>query len=115
MIDKIKLVLSALLVAAGIAGFYLLADKALVLRILAVMAGIVAAIAVFRTTPVGQSALGFVGEAVAEAKRVVWPTRKETIQTTIAVFVLVLVMAVFLAVVDIGFAYMVQWLMGRSA
>ncbi len=115
MIDKIKLVLSALLIAAGIAGFYLLADKALVLRILAVLAGLVAAVLVFRTTPAGQSALTFAGESVAEAKRVVWPTRKETIQTTVAVFVLVVVMAAFLAVVDIGFAYMVNWLLGRSA
>jgi preprotein translocase subunit SecE len=115
MIDKIKLVLSVLLLAAGIAAFYLLADKALVLRILAMLAGAAAAIAVLWTTPAGQNALGFIGESVAEAKRVVWPTRKETIQTTIAVFVLVAVMAAFLAVVDIGFAFMVQWLMGRSA
>ena len=115
MIDKVKLVLSALLVAAGIAGFYLLADKALVLRILAFLAGIVAAIALLRTTPAGQNALSFMGEAVAEAKRVVWPTRKETIQTTIAVFILVVIMAIFLSIVDVGFAYMVQWIMGRSA
>ncbi len=115
MIDKIKLVLSALLLAAGIAGFYVLADKALVLRILAMLAGFGAAIAVLWTTPLGQTALVFIGESVAEAKRVVWPTRKETIQTAIAVFVLVVVVAAFLAVVDIGFAYMVQWLMGRSA
>ena len=114
MIDKIKLVLSALLLAAGIAGFYLLADKALVLRILAILAGIAAAISVLWTTPQGQGALSFFSESVAEAKRVVWPTRKETIQTAIAVFILVAIVAAFLAVVDIGFAYMVQWLMGRS-
>ena len=53
MIDKIKLVLSALLLAAGIAGFYLLADSALVLRILAVLAGFAAAIAVLWTTAQG--------------------------------------------------------------
>lgn len=115
MIDKIKLVLSALLLAAGIAGFYVLADKALVLRILAMLAGLGAAIAVLWTAPLGQTALVFIGESVAEAKRVVWPTRKETIQTAVAVFVLVVVVAAFLAVVDIGFAYMVQWLMGRGA
>jgi preprotein translocase subunit SecE len=115
MIDKIKLVLSALLLAAGIAGFYLLADKALVLRILAILAGVAAAIAVLWTTPQGQAAMGFFGESIDEAKRVVWPTRKETIQTAIAVFILVAIVAAFLAVVDIGFAYMVQWLMGRSA
>jgi preprotein translocase subunit SecE len=115
MVDKIKLVLSMLLVAAGIAGFYLLADKALVLRILAVVAGLVAAAVMFRTTLVGQKAFAFVGDSVAEAKRVVWPTRKETIQTTMVVFVLVVVMAAFLAVVDIGFSQMIQWILGRSA
>jgi len=115
MVNKIKLLLSALLLIAGIAGFYLLADKPTVVRILAVLVGIGASIAVLWTTPVGQQALSFIGDAVVEARKVVWPTRKETIQTTMVVFVLVLVMAAFLAVVDIGFAFMVQWLMGRSA
>jgi preprotein translocase subunit SecE len=115
MVNKIKLLLSALLLVAGIAGFYLLADKPTVVRILAVLAGIGASISVLWTTPVGQQSLGFIGEAVVESRKVVWPTRKETIQTTLVVFVLVLVMAAFLAVVDIGFAFMVQWLMGRGA
>lgn len=115
MIDKIKLVLSMLLIAAGVAGFYLLADKALVLRILAVIVGVVAAALLFRTTILGQQAFAFVGDSVAEAKRVVWPTRKETIQTTMVVFVLVIVMAAFLAVVDIAFSQMIQWILGRSA
>ena len=114
MVNKIKLLVAFLLLVAGIAGFYLLADKATVLRILAVLAGLGASIAVLWTTPIGQQSLGFVGESVVEARKVVWPTRKETIQTTTVVFVLVLIMAAFLAVVDIGFAYMVQWLMGRA-
>jgi preprotein translocase subunit SecE len=115
MVNKIKLLLAVLLLAAGIAGFYLLSDKPTVLRILAVLAGLGASIAVLWTTPVGQQSLGFIGESAAEARKVVWPTRKETIQTTLVVFVLVVIMAAFLALVDIGFAYMVQWLMGRSA
>lgn len=115
MVNKIKLLVAFLLLAAGIAGFYLLADKATVLRILAVLAGLGAAVAVLWTTPAGQQSLGFIAESVIEARKVVWPTRKETVQTTLVVFVLVVIMAAFLAVVDIGFAYMVQWLMGRSA
>ncbi|MEY3883959.1 MAG: hypothetical protein RLZZ379_1237 [Pseudomonadota bacterium] len=115
MVNKIKLLVAFLLLVAGITGFYLLADKATVLRILVVLAGLGAAIAMLYTTPVGQQSLGFIGESVAEARKVVWPTRKETIQTTLVVFVLVIIMAAFLAVVDIGFAFMVQWLMGRSA
>jgi preprotein translocase subunit SecE len=115
MINKIKLLVAFLLLVAGVAGFYMLADKPTILRILAVLAGLGASIAVLWMTPVGQQSLTFIGEAVAESRKVVWPTRKETIQTTLVVFVLVVIMAAFLAVVDIGFAYMVQWLMGRSA
>jgi preprotein translocase subunit SecE len=115
MVNKIKLLVGFLLVAAGIAAFYLLVDKPMIVRIFAVLAGLGAAVAVFWTTPAGQRSFVFMGESVAEARKVVWPTRKETIQTTMVVFVLVVIMAAFLAVVDIGFAYMVQWLMGRSA
>jgi preprotein translocase subunit SecE len=115
MINKIKLVLALLLVAAGVAGFYFLAEHALVLRIVAVLAGIVAAVVVLWTTPEGQSALGFAREAAAETRKVVWPTRKETIQTTVAVFALVVVVAIFLWIVDLGFLWMVEKLLGRSA
>lgn len=115
MIERIKLLLAALLVAAGVAGFYLLAEHATIFRVLAVLAGLVAAVVVFSTAGVGQSAFTFVRESIAEARRVVWPTRKETIQTTTVVFVLVVVMALFLWVVDVGFLYMVKSLMGRGA
>jgi preprotein translocase subunit SecE len=113
--EKAKLLVSALLLVAGIAGFYMLADQAMVLRILAVIVGFIAAIGVLSTSQQGKSGIGFVNASVAEAKRVVWPTRKETIQTTLAVFIMVVVMGVFLMLVDVGFAYMVQWIMGRSA
>jgi preprotein translocase subunit SecE len=115
MLNKIKLLLAVLLLVAGIAGFYLLADKPTVVRILAVLAGLAASVAVLWTTPIGQQSFIFIGEAVAESRKVVWPTRKETIQTTLVVFALVVVMAAFLAVVDIGFAFMVKWLLGRGA
>ena len=48
-----------------------------------------------------QQAISFLGEAITEAKKVVWPTRKETIQMTMIVFVLVVIMAIFLAFIDI--------------
>jgi preprotein translocase subunit SecE len=115
MIDKLKLVLALLLVVAGVAGFYFFEDKALVMRIVVMLVAFAAAIAVMTTSGTGKRALAFIGDSISEAKRVVWPTRKETIQTTVAVFVLVAIMAAFLSIVDVGFAYMVQWIMGRSA
>jgi preprotein translocase subunit SecE len=98
--DIAKLAVAALLALAGIAGYYLLADSALVLRILSVLGGVIAgAVAAYFSTP-GREFAVFAGEAVAEVKKVVWPTRKETIQTTAAVFAFVVVMAVFLWISD---------------
>jgi preprotein translocase subunit SecE len=100
MIDKIKLGVGVLLVALGIAGYYWLSDNALILRILAVAAGILAGAAVAWWSEPGKQFAVFAGESLEEVKKVVWPTRKETIQTTAAVFAFVVVMAVFLWLTD---------------
>jgi preprotein translocase subunit SecE len=100
MMDKIKLGVAVALVAAGIFGYYWLGEQALVLRILAVLAGIAAGVAVAWMSDPGKQFALFAAESVAEVKKVVWPTRKETIQTTAAVFAFVVVMAVFLWLTD---------------
>ncbi len=100
MADTIKLVVAALLVAAGVAGYYALGESALILKVLAILAGIAAGAAVAWFTEPGKQFVAYAGESVVEAKKVVWPTRKETIQTTAAVFAFVVVMAVFLWVSD---------------
>jgi len=100
MIDKVKLGAAAALVALGVWGYYWLADTALVLRVLAVIAGLLAAGAVAWWSEPGRQFALFAGESVAEVKKVVWPTRKETMQTTAAVFAFVVVMAVFLWMTD---------------
>jgi preprotein translocase subunit SecE len=100
MIDKIKLVVAVLLVAAGVWGYYWLADSALVLRILAVIGGALAGAAVAWFSAPGRQFGLFAAESVGEVKKVVWPTRKETMQTTAAVFAFVVVMAVFLWISD---------------
>ena len=102
MIDKVKLGVAALLVAFGIWGYYWLAEQALVLRVLAVVAGILAGAAVAWFSAPGRQFAVFADEAVTEVKKVVWPTRKETMQTTAAVFAFVVVMAVFLWISDKG-------------
>ena len=100
MADKLKFALALVLLAAGVAGFYLLAEQAMILRILSVLAGLGAAAAVAWRTEPGQRFFGFAKEATTEAKKVVWPSRKETLQTTGAVFAFVVVMAVFLWLTD---------------
>ncbi|HMV22252.1 MAG TPA: preprotein translocase subunit SecE [Rhodocyclaceae bacterium] len=100
MVDKIKFALALVLLAAGVAGFYLLADQAMILRVLAVLAGVAAAIAVAWKTEPGQRFFAFAQEAGVETKKVVWPSRKETMQTTGAVFAFVVVMALVLYFTD---------------
>jgi preprotein translocase subunit SecE len=100
MIDKVKLGVGVLLVVAGIWGYYMLSDSPLILRILAVAAGILAGAAVAWWSEPGRQFAVFAGESVEEVKKVVWPTRKETIQTTAAVFAFVVVMALFLWLTD---------------
>ena len=100
MMDKAKLVVAVALVALGIWGYYWLADSALVLRVLSVIGGLIAAAAVGYWSEPGRQFAVFAGESVAEVKKVVWPTRKETLQTTAAVFAFVVVMAVFLWISD---------------
>jgi preprotein translocase subunit SecE len=104
--DKVKLALAAVLVGVGIWGYYWLADRAFVLRLLAVLAGFGAGAAVAWLSTPGRQFAVFAGESIAEVKKVVWPTRKETIQTTAAVFAFVLVMAVFLWLTDKSLEWM---------
>jgi len=98
--DKIKLVLAVALLVAGIAGYYWLSADSILLRVLSVIAGVAAGVAVALTSALGKQFVAFGRESLAEVKKVVWPTRKETMQTTAAVFAFVVVMAVFLWVSD---------------
>ena len=98
--DKIKLVVAVALVVAGIAGYYWLATSSILLRILSVIAGIAAGVTVAWMSAPGREFVTFAREALVEVKKVVWPTRKETTQTTAAVFAFVVVMALFLWVSD---------------
>ncbi len=100
MADKIKFALALLLVAAGVAGFYLLAEQPMILRVLSVLVGLAAGAVVGWYTEPGQRFFVFSREATVETKKVVWPTRKETVQTTAIVFVFVLAIAVTLWVTD---------------
>src|SRR5687768_17062988 len=98
--DKAKLGLALVLVGAGIWAYYWLAERALVLRLLAVAGGFIAGALVAWLSEPGRQFIGFAAESWAEVKKVVWPTRKETVQTTAAVFAFVVAMAIFLWISD---------------
>jgi len=93
--DKIKITLAVLAAVAGVVGFFVLADQS-TLRVLALVFGLVLAVACMWATEPGQSFLSFGKESIRETKKVVWPTRKEAGQITAVVFGFVLIMALFL-------------------
>jgi preprotein translocase subunit SecE len=113
--DKVKIGLALACIVAGVAAYYWFADLAAVLRVLMVLAGLLTAAAVAWTSEPGKQFYAFAQEARAEAARVSWPTRKETLQTTAIVFVFVVIMALFLFAVDMLLAWMVKLITGRGA
>jgi preprotein translocase subunit SecE len=112
--DGFKLALAVLLMAGGIAGFYYFADQLLVVRVLGLLA--VAGIAVFiaAQSSTGKSVLGFIAGAQSEVRRVVWPTRAETVQTTLAVLFIVLLVGIALWLLDMVLLWAIKLLTGQG-
>jgi len=107
-IDKLKLGLAVLVIIAGIVGFSLLESKLPMVARVAIFVGslVLAALIAWMSEP-GRRTIAFAHESYNEVKRVVWPTRKETLQMTGIVFAFVAVMGLFLWVLD----KLVQWLL----
>jgi preprotein translocase subunit SecE len=114
MVDKLKLGVAFLLVCAGVAGFYVLGESATIIRVATVLAGVVLGALLALTTALGKQFFAFAQEASVETRKVVWPSRKESFQTTGIVFLFVVIMALFLWVVDAGLLWAVKLVMGRS-
>jgi preprotein translocase subunit SecE len=98
--DKAKLAAAAVLLVGGVAAFYLLGEQAVWVRVLALLALIAAAVAVFFVSEPGRQLIGFSRDSAREVKKVVWPTRNEALQMTGYVFAFVFVMALFLWLTD---------------
>jgi preprotein translocase subunit SecE len=98
--DKTKLVAAALLVAGGLAAFYLLGKHGALIQWLALLAGFVVAAVVFFVSEPGRQLTAFGQDTWREVKKVVWPERKEAMQLTGVVFAFVVVMAIFLWLTD---------------
>ncbi len=103
--DKAKLAAAAALLVGSIVAFYALAQQDLWVRVVALLALLAAAVAMFFTAESGKQLLGFSRDSVRETKKVVWPTRKEAMQMTAYVFAFVFVMALFLWLTD----KLLQW------
>ena len=98
--DKAKLAAAVALVITSVAGFYLLGKQGPIVQWAALLVGLVVAAAVFLVSESGRQLVAFARDAWREVKKVVWPTRKETVQMTAYVFAFVVIMALFLWLTD---------------
>ncbi len=98
--DKAKLGVAALLVVGAVVGFYMLSKQGAIAQWAALLLGLGAAVVVFMTSETGKEFVAFGRDSWREAKKVVWPSRKEAIQMTAYVFGFVVIMAIFLWTTD---------------
>ena len=98
--DKAKLFAALAFVVGSIAGFYLLGKQGSLVQWGVLLVGWALAVVVFFSAEPGRQLVAFGREAWREVKKVVWPTRNETVQMTAYVFAFVVVMALFLWLTD---------------
>ena len=98
--DLAKWIGAFAILVGGIAGFYYWSDESLLLRVIALLVLSAAALFVAVQTEKGRAAWDFVRDSHTEVRRVVWPTRKETTQTTLIVIAMVGFVAVIMWVLD---------------
>ena len=106
LFDAAKLLLAVAIVLASVVGFYYFESAPTALRSLAVLVALALAALVALQSLQGQSIWKFIQSARVELRKVVWPTREETIQTTVAVLVFALIGGTFFFLLDV----LLRWL-----
>ncbi|MDQ5768460.1 preprotein translocase subunit SecE [Thiothrix subterranea] len=119
-LDTVKLVISIALLFLGIVGFYYFENwqgqpVSLLLRVLGLLAIVGVAVAVALSSLSGKRLLGFMKDSRLEVRKMVWPTRAETLQTTLMVMVIVLILSIFLWGVDSLLGWGVKSMLGGGS
>ena len=110
--DKIKLIGAALLGLAGLFAFYYFAEQSLLMRTLGLL--IIGGFVVYLVymTAKGKRTAAFFKDARTEVRKVVWPSRQETVQTTLTVFIIVVIVGIMLYFFDMLLAYLFRLITG---
>jgi len=112
VLDTVKLVIALLIAVTALAAFYIFADQSLLYRVLGLLTAAGIAVAVALQTEKGRYILGFFQDAQVEVRKVVWPTREETTQTTLIVIAVVVIVSVILWLLDMFLGWSVGLLIG---
>ena len=113
MLDTIKLLIAAAALVGGLYAYYYYEPSiAQAFRVLMVLGGTIAGIGIAMTSIQGQRLWHFIQGSRVEIRKVIWPTKQETTQTAIAVFVFTLIMMLFFWILDSGLLWLTQKLVG---
>ncbi len=110
--DPVKLVVAGLIVVAAVVGFYFFDEQSTPLRVVGLLALTGVAAWVGLQTEPGRKFWNFLQDAQFEVRKVVWPTRQETMQTTLLVMVVVIVVALILWGLDTVLGWAIRSLIG---
>lgn len=112
--DSVKLFLSITVLVGTLIAYYTFTEVHAVVRVLGVVSGIALSGYIFSLTDKGRSWFSYLSHAKKEVEQVVWPTKQETTQMTLMVFVVVILMGIFLWLVDMFFLWAVKLLTGQG-
>lgn len=111
--EKLRWWLAIAAVIGGVvANLYFEDELATVLRVLILFGGLLLGALIAATTTKGKNFFAFVRSSNIERQKIVWPTRNETLQTTLIVIVVVIVIGLFLSLVDFFFSWSVGYFFG---
>jgi preprotein translocase subunit SecE len=111
-LDTAKLAVAALLLVAGVFAFYWYQDQSTLYRILGLLAIVAVAAGIALTTAKGRSIVSFLQDSRTEVRKMVWPSRTETVQTTLVVFLVVIVVGIFLWLLDMFLGWLIRLIIG---
>jgi preprotein translocase subunit SecE len=114
-LDTLKLGLALLILISALVGFYFYADEVLLYRVLGLLAAVGVSVGIAMQTEKGREIWGYFHDAQIEVRKVVWPTRQETVQTTLLVIGMVIIVALILWGLDWFLTKSIGALMGHGA
>ena len=119
--DIVKQVISVIFVVAGVAAFYYFStdhsyfkEVRLLYRVLGLIVIVLMALGMMLTTDLGRTVWNFMLESKQEVRKVVWPTREETMRTTLLVFAMVFIVGLILWLLDMFLFWGVRLLTGQG-
>lgn len=113
--DTAKLLLALVILVSSIFAYYYYSNESALLRAIGVLIAFLAAVWVAFQSAQGQTLWKFIQGSRVELRKVVWPTREETIQTTVVVLVFATIMGVFFWLLDLSLLWFTGFVTGRGS